>query len=50
MPIPRPDGATIQVPSSLADVLLWAAKSLPRYDNQDFYSTELHESVHDHIW
>ena len=49
MPIPLPDGATIQVPSSLADVLLRAAKSLPLYDNQDFYSTELQASVHDHI-
>ena len=49
MPIPLPDGATIQVPSPLADALLRAAESLPLYDNQDFYSTELQASVHDHI-
>ena len=49
MPIPLPDAATIQVPSSLADVLLRAATRLPLYDNQDFYSTELQASVHKHI-
>jgi hypothetical protein len=49
MPIPLPDGATIQVPWSLADALLRAAERLPLYDNRDFYSTELQASVHDHI-
>ena len=49
MPIPLPDGATIQVPLSLADLLLRATKRLPLYDNRDFYSNELQASVHDHI-
>src|SRR5690348_6684477 len=49
MSIPLPDGATIEVPLPLADALLQAAESLPLYDNQDFYSTELQASVHDHI-
>ncbi len=49
MPIPLPEGATIQIPSPLADALLQAAESLPLYDNRDFYSTELQASVHDHI-
>jgi hypothetical protein len=49
MPIPLPDGATIQVPSPLADALQRAAESLPLYDNQDFYSTELQASVRDQI-
>jgi hypothetical protein len=49
MPIPLPDVATLQVPSSLADVLLRAAESLPLYENQDFYSTELQASIHDHV-
>jgi hypothetical protein len=49
MSIPLPDGATIQVPSPLADALQRAAESLPLYDNQDFYSTELQASVRDQI-
>jgi Taurine catabolism dioxygenase TauD, TfdA family len=49
MPVPLPDDAMIQVPASLANALLQAAESLPIYDNQDFYSTELQASVHDHI-
>src|SRR5262249_60870534 len=46
MPTPLPVGATIQVPAPLADALLQAAESLPLYDNQDFYSTQLQMSVH----
>jgi hypothetical protein len=49
MPMPFPEGATIRVPSTLADALLQAAESLPDYENQDFYSIELQASVHDHI-
>jgi hypothetical protein len=49
MPIPLPDGATLQVPSSLADVLLRAAESLPLYDNHDFYSAEIQTSVNGHV-
>jgi hypothetical protein len=49
MPVPLPEDATIQVPTPLANALLRAAESLPLYDNQDFYSTELQTSVHDHI-
>jgi hypothetical protein len=47
--MPLPDGATIQVPSPLADALRRAAESLPLYDNQEFYSTELQASVRDQI-
>ena len=41
MPAPLPDAAKVQVPTPLADVLLHAAESLPQYDNQEFYSTDL---------
>ena len=33
----------------LADALLHAAESLPQYDNQEFYSTDLQSLVHDRI-
>ena len=49
MSAPLPDAAKVHVPSSLADLLLHAAESLPQYDNQEFYSTELQSSVHDRI-
>src|SRR3954447_21632609 len=49
MPAPLPDTAKVRVPNSLADALLHAAESLPRYDNQEFYSTDLQSLVHDHI-
>src|SRR5262249_34271352 len=31
------------------DAMLGAAESLPRYDNQEFYSTDLQSHVHGHI-
>jgi hypothetical protein len=49
MPAPLPDAARVHVPTPLADALLRAAESLPQYDNQEFYSTDLQSLVHDHI-
>jgi TfdA family taurine catabolism dioxygenase TauD len=49
MSAPLPDAAKLHAPTGLADVLLHAAESLPRYDNQAFSSTELQKSVYDHI-
>ncbi len=49
MPAPLPDTAKVRVPNPLADALLQAAESLPRYDNQEFYSTDLQSLVHDRI-
>ncbi len=49
MPIPFPKSATIRVPSPLAYALLQAAESLPLYENQEFYSTELQKSIYAHI-
>jgi TfdA family taurine catabolism dioxygenase TauD len=41
-----PVSAKLLVPPSLAQGLLKAAEQLPRYDNQEFYSTELQTMVH----
>ena len=41
-----PVSAKLMVAPSLAHGLLQAAERLPRYDNQEFYSTELQTSVH----
>jgi hypothetical protein len=49
MPVSLPEEATIHVPEPLANALLRAAESLPRYENQDFYSTELQTSIYEHI-
>src|SRR5262245_10326294 len=49
MSAPLPDAAKVHVPIALADLLLHAAESLPQYDNQEFYSTELQSSVHNRI-
>ena len=49
MPAPLPDAAKVHVPTPLADALLHAAESLPQYDNQEFYSTDLQSFVHDRI-
>ena len=46
---PLPHAAKVQVPTPLADALLHAAESLPEYDNQEFYSTDLQSFVHDRI-
>lgn len=43
---PLPDSAKVEVEPSLARTLLDAAERLPRYDNRDFYSTELQQSVY----
>lgn len=42
---PLPDSARVKVEPSLARELLEAAEHLPRYDNKDFYSTELQALV-----
>jgi hypothetical protein len=44
-----PEAAEVHVPRALAKVLGDAAESLPRYDNHEFYSTDLQKSVHDRI-
>jgi Taurine catabolism dioxygenase TauD, TfdA family len=49
MPVPLPDAARILVPTPLAEELLLAAESLPRYENQEFYSTDLQSLVRDRI-
>jgi hypothetical protein len=49
MPPSLPDGATVHVPAPLADALLDAAESLPQYDNQEYYSTDVQSLVHDRI-
>lgn len=46
---PFPETHRIQVPESLARELLLAAERLPLYDNKEFYSTALQQSVHDSI-
>lgn len=43
---PLPDSARVKVSASLASELLAAAERLPRYDNKEFYSTELQGLVH----
>lgn len=46
---PLPDAAKIRVSTALADALIHAAESLPQFDNQEFYSTDLQSSVRDRI-
>lgn len=41
-----PDTARVEVESSLARALLNAAAGLPRYDNKEFYSSELQHKVY----
>ena len=43
---PLPESARVNVEPSLAGKLLAAAERLPRYDNKEFYSTELQSLVH----
>jgi hypothetical protein len=43
---PLPESARVNVSASLARELLDAAERLPRYDNKEFYSTELQSLVH----
>ena len=44
-----PDSARVNVSDTLARDLLRAAESLPNYDNQEFYSTSLQQSVMEHV-
>jgi hypothetical protein len=46
MVAPLPESARVEVEPSLARELLRAAERLPRYDNKEFYSTELQRLVH----
>ena len=46
---PFPQSGKVEVPPALAADLLHAVEKLPVYDNKDFYSTDLQQSVHDHI-
>jgi hypothetical protein len=43
---PLPENARITVEPSLARALFNAAGRLPRYENKEFYSTELQEMIH----
>lgn len=42
-----PSSATVKVDPALAGALLRAAKRLPLFENQEFYSTELQSMVHE---
>ena len=44
-----PESARVNVAPSLARDLLDAAERLPRYDNKEFYSTELQALVHERV-
>ena len=46
---PLPESARVEVEPSLACELLKAADRLPRYDNKEFYSTELQRLVHESL-
>jgi hypothetical protein len=46
---PLPDAAKVHVPQPFADEFLRAAESLPVYENQAFYSTDLQSFVHGRI-
>ncbi|HEX5888513.1 MAG TPA: hypothetical protein VFY61_07405, partial [Pyrinomonadaceae bacterium] len=46
MVAPLPESARVEVEPSLARELLIAAERLPRYENKEFYSTELQSLVH----
>ncbi len=47
--MPFPENSIVQVSDTLARDLLRAAKSLPDYDNREFYSTSLQTSVLEHV-
>lgn len=47
--IPFPEQARVNVSDTLARDLLRAAEGLPNYENQEFYSTSLQESVLDNV-
>ena len=44
-----PENAIVTVEESLARELFAVAERLPRYENQEFYSTELQTQVRDHF-
>jgi Taurine catabolism dioxygenase TauD, TfdA family len=44
-----PDTATIDVSRAVANQLLGGAESLPRFDNKEFYSSDLQKLVHSHV-
>jgi len=44
---PLPESAKVKVEPSLARTLFRAAERLPRFDNQEFYSTKLQSMVHE---
>jgi hypothetical protein len=46
---PLPESAIVNVEESVARELLTAANALPRYENQEFYSTALQAQVRDHL-
>jgi len=46
---PLPGSVIVKVEESLARDLLAAAERLPRYENQEFYSTALQTQVRDHL-
>ena len=46
---PLPETAIVTVEKSLAHDLLAAAERLPRYENQEFYSTELQARLREHF-
>ena len=46
---PFPETGILDVPFALADDLLEAAERLPRYDNRDFYSSDIQRSVRDYL-
>src|SRR5690349_9929007 len=47
MTAPLPDSACVKVDPSLAQTLLRAAERLPRFENQEFYATELQSLVYE---
>ena len=47
MTAPLPDSACVKVDPSLAQALLRAAERLPRFENQEFYATELQSRVYE---
>ena len=44
-----PDAARVYISSTAASELLAAAERLPRYDNREFYSSELQAHVHESV-
>src|SRR5262249_51885148 len=49
MLVPLPDTARAQIPPTLASELIEAAESLPLYENEEFYASDLQGFVHDTV-